>query len=50
VFPGISKTGTAAIEPDGRGHERIPPDRADLQALAEDLKRPVKLRYGAPSC
>jgi hypothetical protein len=50
VFPGISKTGTAAIEPDGRGHEHIPPDRADLQALAEDLKRPVKLRYGAPSC
>ena len=50
VFPGISKTGTAAIEPDGLGHEHIPPDRADLQALAEDLKQPVKLRYGAPSC
>jgi len=50
VFPGISKTGTAAIEPDGLGHERIPPDRADLQAMAEELKRPIKLRYGAPSC
>jgi len=50
VFPGISKTGTATVEPDGLGHEHIPPDRTDLQALAEDLKRPVKLRYGAPSC
>jgi hypothetical protein len=50
VFPGISKTGTAAIEPDGRGHEGLPPDRADLRALKVLLRRPLELRYGAPSC
>jgi hypothetical protein len=50
VFAGISKTGTATIEPGGRGHEGVPPDRADLAALAEQMKRPVKLRYGEPSC
>ena len=50
VFPGISKTGTATIEPDGRGHEGIPPDRADLRALKERMSRPLELRYGAPSC
>lgn len=50
VFAGISKTGTAAIEPGGRGHEGVPPDRADLGALAKQMKRPLKLRYGEPSC
>lgn len=50
VFPGISKTGTASIEPGGLGHERIPRDRADLRALAERLRRPLALRYGPPSC
>lgn len=50
VFPGISKTGTATIEPGGRAHEGVPPDRADLKALEERLRRPLKLRYGAPSC
>jgi len=50
VFPGISKTGTATIEPDGRGHEGLPPDRADLRALKALLSQPLELRYGAPSC
>jgi hypothetical protein len=50
VFPGISKTGTATIEPDGRGHEGLPPERADLRALKVRLSRPLELRYGAPSC
>jgi hypothetical protein len=50
VFPGISKTGTATIEPGGRGHEGVPADRADLGALAEGMRRTVKLRYGPPSC
>jgi hypothetical protein len=50
VFAGISKTGTATIEPGGRGHEGIPPDRADLKTLEEQMKQPLKLRYGAPSC
>jgi hypothetical protein len=50
VFPGISKTGTATIEPDGRGHEGVPDDRQDLGALRERLRQPVELRYGPPSC
>ncbi len=50
VFAGISKTATAAIEPGGRGHARLPADRADLRALMDRLKRPLKVRYGAPSC
>jgi hypothetical protein len=50
VFAGISKTGTATIEPGGRGHEGVPPGRPDLGALAEHMKRPLKLRYGEPSC
>ena len=50
VFAGISKTGTATIEPGGRGHEGVPASRADLAALAEQIKRPLKLRYGEPSC
>jgi hypothetical protein len=50
VFAGISKTGTATIEPGGRGHEDVPPDRPDLRTLAERLKQPLKLRYGTPSC
>lgn len=50
VFPGISKTGTATIEPGGRGHEGIPADRQDLSAMKERLKRPLELRYGEPSC
>mgnify|MGYP001765303787 CR=1 FL=1 len=40
VFPGISKTGTASIEPGGLGHEKVPGDRPDLRALAEHLRRP----------
>jgi hypothetical protein len=50
VFPGISKTATATIEPGGRGHENIPSGRPDLAALEERIKRPVKLQYGTPSC
>ena len=50
VFPGISKTGTATIAPDGRGHEDVPPGRPDLGALRERMKRPLELRYGSPSC
>jgi hypothetical protein len=50
VFPGVSKTGTAAIEPGGRGHKRIPADRADLRAIAERVKQPLRLEYGPPSC
>jgi hypothetical protein len=50
VFAGISKTGMAFIEPDGNGHERAPPARADLRALAERLRRPVEMRYGPASC
>ena len=50
VFAGISKTGTAAIEPGGRGHEGTPVDRPDLGAIKERLKRPIKVRYGEPSC
>lgn len=50
VFAGISKTATAAIEPDGRGHEDVPDARPDLEALEQRTKQPVKLRYGAPSC
>jgi hypothetical protein len=50
VFPGISKTGTATIEPGGRGHEGVPRDRADLAALEERMRQDIKLRYGAPSC
>jgi len=50
VFAGISKTGTATIEPGGRGHEGVPPGRPDLAALAKQMKRPLKLRYGEPSC
>lgn len=50
VFPGFSKTGTASIEPDGRGHEGIPSGRVDLGTLRERITRPVELRYGPPSC
>ncbi len=50
VFPGISKTGTASIEPGGRAHEGIPRGQADLGALAKRMRQPVKLRYGPPSC
>jgi hypothetical protein len=47
---GITKSGTATIEPDGRGHEDIPRGRADLAALAKHLAQPLEVRYGAPSC
>ncbi len=50
VLLGISKTVTAAIEPDGLGHEHIPPARSDLEALKEKLEQPVKLQYGPPPC
>jgi hypothetical protein len=50
VFAAISKTGTAAVEPGGRGHEGIPPGRTDLAALAKRLGESVELRYGPPSC
>ena len=50
VMLGISKTGTATIEPDGRGHEGVPRDRPDLATLAKRMHRPVEVRYGPPSC
>lgn len=50
LFPGVSRTGIAAIAPDGRGQRHIPGDRPDLEALEQRIERPVKLRYGAPSC
>jgi len=50
VLAGISKTGTATIEPGGRGHEHIPPDRADLLGLQTRLERPVKLKYAELLC
>lgn len=50
MFAGISKTGTATIEPGGRGHEGVPADRPDLRALAQQMRRPLELRYGESSC
>jgi len=50
VFAGITKTGTATIEPGGRGHEGVPHGRIDLVALEQRMRQPLKLRYGAPSC
>jgi hypothetical protein len=50
VLLGLSKTGTAAIEPGGRGHEDLPPDRPDLAMLARHLAQPLEVRYGPPSC
>jgi hypothetical protein len=50
LLPGLSKTGTATIEPDGRGHEGIPPERDDLTALRQRMSQPLELKYGAPSC
>ncbi len=50
VMLGISKSGTATIEPEGRGHEGIPRGRADLAALAKQLAQPLEVRYGSPSC
>jgi hypothetical protein len=50
VMLGISKSGTATIEPDGRGHEGVPRGRADLAALAKQLAQPLEVRYGSPSC
>jgi hypothetical protein len=47
---GISKSATATIEPDGRGHEGVPRGRTDLSALAKQLAQPLELRYGSPSC
>ena len=41
---------TGTVEPGGRGHEGVPQGRSDLRALAEQMKRPLELRYGAPSC
>ncbi len=50
VMLGISKTGTATIEPGGRGHEGVPRDRPDLISLARQVRRPIEVRYGQPSC
>jgi hypothetical protein len=50
VFAGISKTGSGTIDPEGRGHEQVPRDRADLLALARRIREPLELRYGPPSC
>ena len=50
VLPGVSKSGTATIEPDGHGHEGVPRGRADLAALAKHLAQPLEVRYGAGSC
>jgi hypothetical protein len=48
VFAGISKTGTATIEPGGRGHEGVPAGRADLGVLAEGMKRSLKDEHLRP--
>jgi hypothetical protein len=48
IFPGISKTGTAFIEPGGRGHEHAPAGRPDLQELEQRLKQPLRLKYNPP--
>jgi hypothetical protein len=50
VMLGISKSATATIEPDGRGHEGTPRGRADLAGLAKQLAQPLEVRYGPPSC
>ena len=50
AFLGISDTRTATFEPDGRGHEGIPPDRPDLKDIEGRLKRSVKLRYPESQC
>ena len=50
VLLGISKTGTAFIEPGGKGHETAPEDRPDLKLMAQRLRAPVHVRYGPPSC
>ncbi|HUR93352.1 MAG TPA: hypothetical protein VMY76_02130 [Gemmatimonadales bacterium] len=50
VFAGLSKTGTATIDPEGRGHEGVPTGREDLKALARRLGARLDLRYGPPSC
>jgi len=50
AFGGIMRTGTVAIEPGGRGHEDIPADRADLRAIAAQIRRPLHLNYGPSSC
>lgn len=50
VLPGISRSGTAAIQPDGRGHRRIPRGRADLAALGRYLAQPLEVRYGPVPC
>ena len=50
VILGMSKTGTATVEPNGRGHEGVPADRADLRALAKRMHESVEHRYGPPSC
>jgi hypothetical protein len=50
VMLGISKTGTATIEPGGRGYEGVPRDRPDLVSLAKQVRRPLEVHYGQPSC
>jgi hypothetical protein len=50
VFAGITKTATGAIDPKGRGHENIPPDRPDLRTLVKQIQEPLELDYGPPSC
>lgn len=50
VLPGISRSGMAAIEPDGLGHRRIPRGRADLVALGRYLAQPLEVRYGPAPC
>ena len=50
VLPGVWKTGTAVIEPGGRGHADVPAGRADLAALKRRFERPLALRYRKPAC
>ena len=50
VLLGISKTATATVDPNGRGHEGIPRDQTDLAALAKRLGESFEHRYGPPSC
>ena len=50
VLPGVWKTGTAIIEPGGRGHAHAPTGRGDLEALERRFDRPLALRYRKPPC
>jgi hypothetical protein len=48
--PDLKETRVAVSSDHCRGHEGVPPDRADLGILRERMRQPVELRYGRPSC